>query len=101
MAIIYVNKDNFNEEVLESSKTVIVDFFANWCGPCQMISPILEELAEEDANIDIAKIDVDVSPELAIKYGINSIPALLIFKNGELTNTSIGFKSKAEIISLL
>ena len=101
MAIIYVNNDNFSEEVLESDKTVIVDFFANWCGPCQMIAPILEEIAEEDANIDIAKIDVDQSPELAIKYGINSIPALLIFKNGELTNTSIGYKSKAEILSIL
>lgn len=101
MAIIYVNNDNFSEEVLESDKTVIVDFFANWCGPCQMIAPVLEEIAEEDANIDVAKIDVDQSPELAIKYGINSIPALLVFKNGELTNTSIGFKSKAEILSLL
>ena len=101
MAIIHVNSENFNEEVLESSKTVIVDFFANWCGPCQMIAPVLEEIAKEDANIDIAKIDVDESPELAIKYGINSIPALLVFKNGELTNTSIGFKSKAEILGLL
>ena len=101
MAIIHVNSDNFNEEVLESSKTVIVDFFANWCGPCQMIAPVLEEIAKEDANIDIAKIDVDESPELAIKYGINSIPALLVFKNGELTNTSIGFKSKSEILSLI
>ena len=101
MAILHVNSDNFSEEVLESSKTVIVDFFANWCGPCQMIAPVLEEIANEDANIDIAKIDVDETPELAIKYGINSIPALLVFKNGELTNTSIGFKSKAEILSLL
>ena len=101
MAIIHVNSDNFNEEVLESSKTVIVDFFANWCGPCQMIAPVLEEIAKEDANIDIAKIDVDESPELAIEYGINSIPALLVFKNGELTNTSIGFKSKSEILSLI
>ena len=101
MAIIHVNSDNFNEEVLEAAKTVIVDFFANWCGPCQMIAPVLEEIAKEDANIDIAKIDVDESPELAIKYGINSIPALLVFKNGELTNTSIGYKSKAEILSIL
>ncbi len=101
MAIIHVNSDNFNEEVLESDKTVVVDFFANWCGPCQMIAPVLEEIAEEDANIDIAKIDVDESPELAIKYGINSIPALLVFKNGECTNTAIGFKNKAEILSLL
>lgn len=101
MAIIHVNSNNFMEEVLESDKTVIVDFFANWCGPCQMIAPVLEEIAKEDANIDIAKIDVDESPELAIKYGINSIPALLVFKNGELTNTSIGFKSKAEILSLI
>lgn len=101
MAIIYVNNDNFSEEVLESDKTVIVDFFANWCGPCQMIAPVLEEIAEEDANIDIAKIDVDQSPELAIRYGINSIPALLVFKNGELTNTSVGYKSKSEILSIL
>lgn len=101
MAIIHVNSDNFNEEVLESDKTVVVDFFANWCGPCQMIAPVLEEIAEEDANIDIAKIDVDESPELAIKYGINSIPALLVFKNGECTNTAIGFKNKAEILALL
>ena len=101
MAVLHVNSDNFNEEVLESSKTVIVDFFANWCGPCQMIAPVLEEIAQEDANIDIAKIDVDETPELAIKYGINSIPALLVFKNGELTKTSIGFKSKAEILALL
>ena len=101
MAVIYVNKDSFNDEVLESSKTVIVDFFANWCGPCQMIGPVLEEIAKEDANIDVAKIDVDESPELAIQFGINSIPALLVFKNGECTNTAIGFRSKDEILSLL
>lgn len=101
MAVIYVNSDNFSEEVLESSKTVIVDFFANWCGPCQMIGPVLEEIAKENAEVDIAKIDVDESPELAIQFGINSIPALLVFKNGECTNTAIGFRNKEEILALL
>ncbi len=101
MAVIYVNSDNFSEEVLESFKTVIVDFFANWCGPCQMIGPVLEEIAKENAEVDIAKIDVDESPELAIQFGINSIPALLVFKNGECTNTAIGFRNKEEILALL
>ena len=101
MAIIHVNKDNFSEEVLESSNTVIVDFYADWCGPCQMLSPVLEDISKTRADIDIAKIDVDESPELAIQFGINTIPALMVFKNGECTNTSIGYKTKDEVLALL
>jgi len=97
----YVNSSNFNTEVLQSEKTVLLDFYADWCGPCQMLSPILEELAAERADIKVCKVDVDSDPQLAMQFGINSIPALFVFKGGRITNQSLGLRSKADIINML
>ena len=94
--------DNFQQEVLNSSQPVMVDFFANWCGPCQMMGPVIANLAEEYAGkIKIGKINVDEQPELAGEYRIMSIPTLMIFKNGEIAQTAIGYRPKEEIEELL
>ena len=94
--------DNFQQEVLNSSQPVMVDFFANWCGPCQMMGPVIANLAEEYAGkIKIGKINVDENPVLAVHFGIASIPTLLVLKNGQLTNKAIGVQSKQEILEML
>ena len=85
MAIIKLTKDNFEQEVLKSEKPVLVDFYADWCGPCQMLSPIVDEVAEERDDIKVGKINVDEQMELAQKYGVMTIPTLLVIKNGEIT----------------
>ena len=90
MAIIKLTKDNFEQEVLKSEKPVLVDFYADWCGPCQMLSPIVDEVAEERDDIKVGKINVDEQMELAQKYGVMTIPTLLVIKNGEIANKHIG-----------
>ena len=90
MAIIKLTKDNFEQEVLKSEKPVLVDFYADWCGPCQMLSPIVDEVAEERDDIKVGKINVDEQMELAQKYGVMTIPTLLVIKNGEIANKQIG-----------
>ena len=95
-----VTKENFAQEVLQADKTVLVDFFATWCGPCKMVAPIVKQIAEE-GKAKVCKIDVDEQPELAIQFGVDSIPTLLIFQGGELTNRAIGFRSKEQIEALL
>lgn len=93
-----INKDNFSSEVLENDKLVLVDFWAEWCGPCKQISPILEEIAQNKANkITIAKINIDENPRIATDYGIRSIPTMLLFKNGELKDTKVGALQKKEL----
>ncbi len=94
----HVDENNFEEEVLNSKKAVLVDFFATWCGPCQMLGPVLERIGNSRADFDIAKIDVDQSQELAFKYGIEVVPTMLIFKNGQVMNTLEGFRSESEIV---
>ena len=99
---VVLNKENFDKEVLESDKLVLVDFWATWCGPCQMIAPVIEEIAKECSDkVKVGKVNVDDNQELAIKYGVMSIPTLLFFKNGNLVNTVVGFHSKSEIVEIL
>lgn len=101
MSIIHVNKENFQQEVLQSDKPVLIDFWANWCGPCRMIAPIIEEIAQEREDIKVVKIDVDEAQELAIQYQIMSIPTLLVVEKGKVVNQSIGVKPKDKILEML
>ena len=101
MALIHVNESDFREQVLENSGTVLVDFWANWCGPCRMLGPVLEQLAADRPDVTVAKVDVDENKSLAAAYGVESIPMLLVFKNGQLVNKSIGFVSQPEIEKLI
>ena len=97
MSYLHITKENFDELVLKAEKKVLLDFWATWCGPCKMIAPIVEEIAEENEHIVLAKVNVDEEPELAIRYGIASIPTLLLFENGEKKSQLIGFRPKADI----
>ncbi len=97
---ITVTKDTFEREVLQAEQTVLVDFFATWCGPCKMVAPNVKELADE-GKAKVCKIDVDEEPELAIQFGVDSIPTLLIFKNGALVNRAVGYRSKDQLEALL
>ena len=97
-----MGNENFNKEVLNSEKPVLVDFWATWCGPCKMIAPIISEISEEFNNkVKVGKVNVDEEKELAIKYEISSIPTLVIFKNGKISKTLIGFRPKEEIKEVL
>ena len=99
MSVKILNKDNFNNEI--NGKMVLVDFFAKWCGPCRMISPIVEELSNEINYVSFCKVDVDESGEIANTFGVLSIPTLLLFKEGKLISKKVGFQSKDELYRLL
>ena len=101
MAIVNITKDNFQELVLNSSQTVLLDFWAPWCGPCRMVAPILEQIAGEREDIVIGKVNVDEEMELAVRFGIISIPTLIVMKGGEAVNKAVGYLPKAEIEKLL
>lgn len=101
MAIVEVNKDNFEEEVLKSDKKVLVDFWADWCGPCKMLSPVIDKLAEELEDVKVCKVNVDTEPTISIEYNIMSIPTLLVFENCVEVNRSVGLVSKEEVLELL
>jgi thioredoxin 1 len=101
MAVITITKDNFNQEVLSSQKPVLVDFWASWCGPCRMVSPIVDQIAEETDAIKVAKVNVDDNQELAEKYGVMSIPTLMLFENGSPVRTTVGARPKEEIKAML
>lgn len=101
MALINVNTDNFEEEVLGAEQTVILDFWAEWCGPCMMLAPILHEVAEENADITVGKVNVDEEPALAQAYGISSIPTLVVIKDGKEVKRSVGVIPKAKIEELV
>ena len=101
MSLVHITKENFEEVVLKSDKKVLLDFWATWCGPCQMIAPFVEEVAEENEHILVGKIDVDEERDLAIRFGITSIPTLIVMEKGEPTAKMLGFRQKAEILKLL
>lgn len=101
MSVLTITNENFEKEVLQAEKTVLIDFWASWCGPCKMLSPIVDEVAKEMENIVVGKINVDEQPELVSKYQIMSIPTLIVFKNGEKANQSVGVISKEEIKNML
>lgn len=100
--MINLTNENFEKEVISSKKTILVDFWASWCGPCQMIAPIVEEISNEmSGKIEIGKLNVDEQPEIAIKYDVMSIPTLILFKDGKVVNTIIGYHSKEEILDFI
>lgn len=101
MSTININKNNFQEEVMQSDKPVLLDFWAPWCGPCRMVGPILEEIAAERPDVKVGKVNVDEQPELAGQFGITSIPTLMVLKNGEIVNQAMGARPKSQILALL
>ena len=101
MAVVNITDANFKEEVLESDKKVLVDFWAPWCGPCRMVSPIVEEIAAENSAIKVAKINIDEQPQLASQYGVMSIPTLMVFENGDIADKAVGARNKSFILQML
>ena len=101
MSAVIINKENFQEEVLNASKPVLLDFWAPWCGPCQMLLPVIEEIAGEQDEIKICKVNVDEERELAKQFRVMSIPTLIVMKNGETVNRALGYRSKEEVLALV
>lgn len=101
MSTIQVNKSSFQQEVLNSDKPVLMDFWAPWCGPCRMVGPVLEEIAAERPDVKVVKVNVDEEQELAAQFGVMSIPLLVVVKNGQVVDRSVGARPKAQILSML
>lgn len=101
MSAIQINKTNFTEEVIRSDRPVLLDFWAPWCGPCRMVSPIVDEIAGERPDITVGKVNVDEQPELAMQFGVMSIPTLLVFKDGQLSQKAVGARPKEDLLKLL
>ena len=102
MAEITLTKDNFDAEVLQSDKPVLIDFWASWCGPCKMIAPVVAELANDyKGKITVAKVNVDEQPELAAAFRVSSIPTIVVMKKGQVTNVAVGYRSKSDLEALL
>lgn len=100
MSVININRDNF-ESLKNESKTVLIDFYADWCGPCRMVSPIVDEIASERSDIVVGKVNVDEEPSLAQAFGVDAIPTLVVLKNGETANRAVGARDKEDILGLL
>lgn len=101
MAVLNITKDNFQKEVMESDKVVLLDFWADWCGPCKMMAPQIDAIAEERPDLKVGKVNVDQQQELAIEFQVMSIPTLVVIKNGEVVNKSIGMVPKEQVLSLI
>lgn len=101
MSVLTITKENFDQQVLQNTKPVLLDFWASWCGPCRMLSPVVDEIAQENDAIAVGKINVDEQPELAAQFGVMSIPTLMVFKDGKAVNTSVGVVPKAKILEML
>ena len=101
MSVLHVNRESFEKIIAQDGKTVLVDFWATWCGPCRMIAPVLEEVAKERPDIPVCKVDVDEERELALEYNVSSIPTLLVFRDGKVVNQSIGAVPKERILAML
>lgn len=101
MSAVNINKNNFRNEVLDSEKPVLLDFWASWCGPCRMVSPILDEIAAERSDIKVGKVNVDEQPELAAQFGVMSIPTLVVMKGGKVANQMVGARPKGQILAML
>ena len=101
MAVVTITKENFEQEVLQSTKPVLLDFWASWCGPCRMLSPVVDEVAEERTDVKVGKVNVDEQPELAGEFGVMSIPTLLVFEQGKLVPQPVGARPKASVLDLL
>lgn len=101
MSVLNITKHNFQEEVVQSDKPVLLDFWANWCGPCRMVSPIVDEIARERADVKIGKINVDEQRELAAQFQIMSIPTLVVMKEGKVVNQTLGARPKSQILAML
>ena len=101
MSAINVNKNNFDQEILNSDKPVLLDFWASWCGPCRMVSPIVDEIAQERPDVKVVKVNVDQEQELALQFGVMSIPTLVVMKDGKVVNQAVGVRPKEQILDLL
>ena len=101
MSAIQINKTNFTEEVIRSDRPVLLDFWAPWCGPCRMVGPILDEIAQERTDIKVGKVNVDEQPELAVQFGVMSIPTMVVMKGGKVVNQALGARPKSQILALL
>ena len=101
MAVVTITKENFEQEVLQSAKPVLLDFWASWCGPCRMLSPVVDEVAEERTDVKVGKVNVDEQPELAGQFGVMSIPTLLVFEQGKLVRQAVGARPKPRVLELL
>lgn len=96
-----ITKENFENEVLKADKPVLVDFFATWCGPCKMLSPIVDEIADEHPEVKVCKLDIDANTELAIQYGVMSVPTLVVFEGGKVKETAVGLRPKEDVLALI
>jgi thioredoxin 1 len=101
MSVIKITKDNFENEVLNCEKTVLLDFYADWCGPCRMVSPIVDAISEEHPEYKVGKVNVDEENQLATTFGVMSIPSLFVIRNGEVVNQAVGARTKAQILDML
>ena len=99
MAIRHITEENFNE-LLQSEKPILIDFWASWCGPCQMIAPVIEQIAQENPRLTVAKVNVDDAPALAMRFGVESIPTLVAMRDGQVTDTLVGLRSAAQILAM-